>query len=58
MITGDEEGDAVNGTVKMVEWAAANGRQPDVHRRRADQPEALGDVIKNGRRGSLSGHLG
>ena len=58
MITGDEEGDAVNGTVKMVEWAAANGQQPDACIvGEPTNPNALGDVIKNGRRGSLSGHL-
>ncbi len=58
LITGDEEGDAVNGTVKMVEWAAANGQQPDACIvGEPTNPNALGDVIKNGRRGSLSGHL-
>ena len=55
MITGDEEGDAVNGTVKMVEWAAANGHRPDMCIvGEPTSPRALGDVIKNGRRGSLS----
>ncbi|MEC7616560.1 MAG: succinyl-diaminopimelate desuccinylase [Pseudomonadota bacterium] len=58
MITGDEEGDAVNGTVKMVEWAAANGHRPDMCIvGEPTSPQALGDVIKNGRRGSLSGRL-
>lgn len=58
LITGDEEGDAINGTVKMVEWAAANGHQPDMCIvGEPTNPTALGDVIKNGRRGSLSGHL-
>ena len=58
MITGDEEGDAVNGTVKMVEWAAANGHRPDMCIvGEPTSPRALGDVIKNGRRGSLSGRL-
>ena len=58
MITGDEEGDAVNGTVRMVEWAAANGHHPDMCIvGEPTNPTALGDVIKNGRRGSLSGHL-
>ncbi|MEC8711787.1 MAG: succinyl-diaminopimelate desuccinylase [Pseudomonadota bacterium] len=58
LITGDEEGDAVNGTVKMVEWAAANGHRPDICIvGEPTCPQALGDVIKNGRRGSLSGRL-
>jgi succinyl-diaminopimelate desuccinylase len=44
--------------VKMVEWAAANGQQPDACIvGEPTNPNALGDVIKNGRRGSLSGHL-
>ena len=58
LITGDEEGDAVNGTVKMVEWAAANGHRPDMCIvGEPTSPQTLGDVIKNGRRGSLSGRL-
>ena len=58
LITGDEEGDAVNGTAKMVEWAAAHGHHPDMCIvGEPTNPTALGDVIKNGRRGSLSGHL-
>ena len=58
LITGDEEGDAINGTVKMVEWAAANGHRPDMCIVGGPtSPQALGDVIKNGRRGSLSGRL-
>ena len=58
LITGDEEGDAINGTVRMVEWAVANGHRPDLCIvGEPTNPNALGDVIKNGRRGSLSGHL-
>ena len=58
LITGDEEGDAINGTVKMVEWAAANGHRPDMCIvGEPTSPQTLGDVIKNGRRGSLSGRL-
>ena len=58
LITGDEEGDAINGTVKMVEWAAANDHRPDMCIvGEPTSPQALGDVIKNGRRGSLSGRL-
>ena len=58
LITGDEEGDAVNGTVRMVEWAMANDQIPDMCVvGEPTNPAALGDIIKNGRRGSLSGHL-
>ena len=58
LITGDEEGDAVNGTVRMVEWAMANGHVPDMCIvGEPTNPDMLGDMIKNGRRGSLSGHL-
>ncbi len=55
IITGDEEGDADFGTVKMVEWMAAHGHVPDMCIvGEPTNPDALGDVIKNGRRGSLS----
>ena len=58
LITSDEEGDAVNGTVRMVEWAMANGHVPDMCIvGEPTNPDMLGDMIKNGRRGSLSGHL-
>ena len=58
LITGDEEGVAVNGTVKLLQWAAARGEtfdhcivgEPSSH-------EDLGDTIKVGRRGSLNGTL-
>ena len=58
LITGDEEGDALNGTVRMVEWAIANDQVPDMCIvGEPTNPNMLGDMIKNGRRGSLSGHL-
>lgn len=58
LITGDEEGPAVNGTVKLLEWARARGERFD-HCLLAEptNPDALGDMIKIGRRGSLSGAL-
>ena len=58
LITSDEEGPSVDGTVKVCEWLSARQEKLDacivgeptcVHR--------LGDMIKNGRRGSLSGRL-
>ena len=58
IITGDEEGDADYGTVKMVEWMRAHDHLPDVCV--VGEPtnlDRLGDVIKNGRRGSLSCQL-
>ena len=58
LITGDEEGPAVNGTVKLLEWAKARGEKFD-HCLLGEptNPNRLGDMIKIGRRGSLSGHL-
>ncbi|MEN8176463.1 MAG: succinyl-diaminopimelate desuccinylase, partial [Pseudomonadota bacterium] len=58
LITSDEEGPAVDGTVRVVETLEARGEkidwclvgEPSSHRQ-------LGDVIKNGRRGSLNGRL-
>jgi succinyl-diaminopimelate desuccinylase len=55
LITGDEEGPAVNGTVKVLDWMKANGHVPD--HCLVGEPscrEKLGDTIKIGRRGSLS----
>ncbi|MFL2841917.1 MAG: succinyl-diaminopimelate desuccinylase [Candidatus Puniceispirillaceae bacterium] len=58
IITGDEEGDADFGTVKMIEWLQANDQVPDVCVvGEPTNPSHLGDVIKNGRRGSLSCQL-
>lgn len=58
LITGDEEGPAVNGTAKLLEWAEARGEDFDACL--VGEPtnrEALGDMIKVGRRGSLSAEL-
>jgi succinyl-diaminopimelate desuccinylase len=58
LITGDEEGPAINGTVKLLEWAKARGERFDhCILGEPTNPERLGDMIKIGRRGSLSGHL-
>ena len=58
LLTGDEEGPAVNGTTKLLQWAYARGERFD-HCLLAEptNPNALGDMIKIGRRGSLSGTL-
>lgn len=58
LITGDEEGDAVNGTAKLLAWAAERGERFDgCIVGEPTCPERLGDVAKIGRRGSLAGHL-
>ncbi len=58
LITGDEEGPAVNGTVKLLEWAARRGEKFDhCLLGEPSNVNAIGDCIKVGRRGSLSGTL-
>lgn len=58
LITGDEEGPAINGTVKVLEWMADHGHIPDVTIvGEPTNPEYMGEEIKIGRRGSLSGTL-
>lgn len=58
LITSDEEGDGRDGTTRVVDVLRARGEQIDYCI--VGEPTAvhtLGDTIKNGRRGSLSGHL-
>lgn len=58
LITSDEEGPAKDGTVKVIEALAERGETLDYCI--VGEPtssEQFGDMIKNGRRGSLSGHL-
>ncbi len=58
LITGDEEGPSVNGTVKMLDWLARNGETLDhCIVGEPTNPETLGDAIKIGRRGTLTGTL-
>ncbi len=58
LITGDEEGPAINGTVKLVDWARAKGETFDhCILGESTSVEAVGDTIKHGRRGSLNGRL-
>ncbi|MEC7207784.1 MAG: succinyl-diaminopimelate desuccinylase [Pseudomonadota bacterium] len=55
IITGDEEADAINGTVKMVDWMRQTDNIPDFCLvGEPTNPSALGQTIKNGRRGSLT----
>lgn len=58
LITADEEGPSINGTLKVIETLAERGEKIDyciVGEPTSDK--ILGDTIKNGRRGSLSGEL-
>jgi len=58
LITSDEEGPAINGTVKVMEWLGKQGIKIDYCL--VGEPSSvkvLGDTLKNGRRGSLSGRL-
>lgn len=55
LITGDEEGDALDGTVKVLEWMEANRQVPDFCLvGEPTNPQHLGEMIKIGRRGSLN----
>ena len=54
-ITGDEEGDAVDGTVALLDWMEREGERMDVCLvGEPTCPDRMGDMIKIGRRGSLS----
>ncbi len=58
LITGDEEGPALDGTVRVLDWMALNGQVPDFCL--VGEPTCraqLGDVIKIGRRGSLNARI-
>ena len=57
-ITGDEEGDGVDGTAAILDWMAENGERMD-HCLVGEPtcPERMGDTMKIGRRGSLTAHL-
>lgn len=58
LITGDEEATAVDGTVKLLAWAAERGERFDACIvGEPTNPDQLGDMVKVGRRGSLSGTL-
>ncbi|MFQ5515865.1 MAG: succinyl-diaminopimelate desuccinylase [Myxococcota bacterium] len=58
LITSDEEGPAVDGTVRVVEHLHASGEHIDwCLVGEPSSSETLGDIIKVGRRGSLSGRL-
>ncbi len=57
-ITGDEEGDAIDGTSALLEWMAQNGEAMSVCLvGEPTCPERLGDTIKIGRRGSMTAYF-
>ncbi len=58
LITGDEEGPAVNGTVKLLDWARRRGERFDhCVLGEPTNPTHLGEMMKIGRRGSLTGEI-
>ncbi len=58
LITGDEEGPALNGTKKMLQWLESKNKIPD-HCLVGEptNPTTLGEMMKVGRRGSMTGRL-
>jgi succinyl-diaminopimelate desuccinylase len=58
LITGDEEGPSINGTRKVLDWLDQQGESLSACLiGEPTNPETLGEMIKIGRRGSLSGTL-
>jgi succinyl-diaminopimelate desuccinylase len=58
LITGDEEGPAINGTIKVLDWLKEQGEVLDACLvGEPTNPETLGQTIKIGRRGSFTGRL-
>ena len=58
LITGDEEGPAINGTRKVLDWLSERDETLDVCLvGEPTNPEELGEMVKIGRRGSLNGTL-
>ncbi|TNE61707.1 MAG: succinyl-diaminopimelate desuccinylase [Alphaproteobacteria bacterium] len=56
LITGDEEGVAINGTKKVLDWMRARGEAIDLCLvGEPTNPEMMGEMVKIGRRGSLHG---
>ncbi len=58
LITGDEEGPAVNGTAKLLDWARDRGERFEACiLGEPTNPTRMGEMIKIGRRGSLTGEI-
>ncbi|EKE44999.1 succinyl-diaminopimelate desuccinylase [Oceaniovalibus guishaninsula JLT2003] len=57
-ITGDEEGDGMDGTRAILDWMAANGQTMDACIvGEPTCPTMMGEMVKIGRRGSMTGHV-
>ena len=58
LVTGDEEGPATDGTVRVLDWMAEHGHVPDLCVvGEPTNPARIGEVVKIGRRGSLNARL-
>lgn len=58
LITGDEEGPSINGTAKVLQWLQTRGEALDAALvGEPSNPDAIGDEIKIGRRGSVTGEI-
>ena len=58
LITGDEEGPATGGTVRVLEWMSKHGHIPDFCLvGEPTNPARIGEVVKIGRRGSLNARI-
>jgi succinyl-diaminopimelate desuccinylase len=58
LITGDEEGEAINGTTRVLDWMREHGKLPDFCIVGEPTSQArLGDTVKIGRRGSLNARI-
>ncbi len=58
LVTGDEEGPATDGTARVLDWMATHGHIPDVCVvGEPTNPRRIGEVIKVGRRGSLTARI-
>jgi succinyl-diaminopimelate desuccinylase len=58
LITGDEEGPSINGTAKVLNWLDGRGERLDACLvGEPTNPQHLGDMIKIGRRGSMTGDI-
>lgn len=58
LITGDEEAEAINGTTKVLQWMKDNEQLADFYLvGEPSNPDRIGDEIKIGRRGSLTGTI-
>ncbi len=58
LITGDEEGPATDGTVRVLQWMAEHGHLPDLCIvGEPTNPRFLGEMVKTGRRGSMNASI-